>query len=111
MSFMTQTKLSYTLNKKANRIEFYIGFILSVIGIIWIFEIHYTNLAYVESLRFVSDVRLMYIVNHNNYDIMQGLWIMPLCLGLTLFLDSLGLIPDIEIIKSIKKYIKKKKEI
>lgn len=103
---MIQMKLFYPLNKKTNRTEFYIGFILFVIGTIWLFERYYTEIAYSNSFAFVDITRIVYLNAHHNFNILYGLWTIPLCLGIVLFLDSLEILPDFEIIKSVKKYVR-----
>lgn len=85
MIIMTQTKLLHPLNSKANRIQFYVSFVLIVIGLFAIFsqynfEIAYTNKHY-ESM--VTDS--YYKVNNVEYDIKNGLWTIPLILGILLF--------------------------
>lgn len=45
---------------------------------------------------------------HPEFNYIHGLWTIPLLLGIILFLDSLYIIPDVDIKKEIKKMIKNK---
>ena len=107
MIIMTPTKLFYPLKcKQPNSKEMLLGFVLTAIGIVWLFKQYQYEIAYANSFKFESVIRIAYKTYNPEWNYLNGLWTIPLCLGIILFLDSLDMIPDITF-KKIKKEFKK----
>ena len=111
MIIMTQMKLLHPLNSKANRIQFYISILLIAIGIIAIFiqydyEINYSN-KYIEG----DFSNYYYKKYHPDFNIINGLWAIPLLLGIILFCTIFAPmdLSNKNIKYQIKKYYKYKK--
>lgn len=100
MIFMIQTKLSNhpCLN------EMLLGMVLTIIGHFLLYRTHLYDIMLEEKYRFTDITRLAYLNSHPEFNYLYGIWIIPLCLGIILILDSFDILPDMSF-KKIKKYM------
>ena len=87
--------------------EFYLGFVISIIGVLLHFRQFYYELELSNKYMFASATEIAYINSKPTFNYLNGIWLPFIILGLALILDSLEMIPDIEIRKSIKKIRKR----
>lgn len=99
MIFMIQMK---SLNPLCLN-ELLLGMVLTVIGYFLLFRSYSYELMFSEKHRFSDITRIAYLNAHPEFNYLHGLWVMPLCFGIILILDSFDILPDLSF-KKVKKY-------
>jgi len=110
MIIMIQMKLSpHPFLKKNDIIEMFISVPMVALGLIMLYRSFIYEVLLSDKYDRMTIVESTYLRWHPEFNIVHGLWTIPLCLGIVLFLDSVRIIPNVKtklLIKNAIKYLK-----